>query len=31
MFLIALTGSAFAWSPNIEGKLDQFSNGGPKG
>ena len=31
MFLIAFTGSAFAWSPSIEGKPDQFSNGGPKG
>jgi hypothetical protein len=31
MFLIAFTGSAFAWSPSIEGKPDQFVNGGPKG
>jgi hypothetical protein len=31
MFLFALTSSAFAWSPNLNGKPDQFYPDGPKG
>lgn len=31
MFIIAFTGSAFAWSEGLDGKPDQFYPGGPKG
>jgi hypothetical protein len=31
LLLIALTSSAFAWSPKLEGKPDQFHPGGAKG
>lgn len=31
LLLVALTGSAFAWSPRLDGKPDQFYPGGPRG
>jgi len=31
LFLIALSGSAFAWSPKLEGKPDQFALGASNG